>query len=300
MSPTIINHIWQELWQEYLQRVPYARTYVKMITENGGTVANDHIAFRSLRLNITVNGHEFNLGIPFLETIIQQFGYQCGGEYFFPTTHLYARHYYHPQQTELNLPKLFLSELIVDELPDYIQKIIHQSVASISPNYLDNYLQLSQSLPSQTTYKNLFIRPWQPPYLSHIHTVNQISQYGAWVLLHGYAVNHFTGYVNQQNTPKYPDIQTTANGLKKMGVPMKNEIEGSIAVGLCQTATQAVNEDVTVIDDINNQEIKTPWTYAYYEIAERYHIPNQVGDTQLFDGFLGANAQHLFEMTKKI
>lgn len=295
-----MNHIWQDLWQEYLQRVPYARTYVNMITENGGKVANDHIAFRSLRVNITVNGHEFNLGIPFLETIIQQLGYQCGGEYFFTDTHLYARHYYHSQQSKLNLPKLFISELIVDELPEHIPTLIHQSIASISPIYLNNYLLLSQSSPPQPTYKNLFIRPWQPPYLSHIHTINKISQYGAWVLLHGYAVNHFTAYVNQQNTPKYPDIQTTANGLKKLGVPMKNEIEGSQIVGLCQTATQAVNEPVTVMDDISNQEITIPWTYAYYEIAERYHIPNELGQNQLFDGFLGANAQHLFEMTKKI
>ncbi|MHC5830660.1 MAG: 2-oxoadipate dioxygenase/decarboxylase family protein, partial [Nostoc sp.] len=86
----------------------------------------------------------------------------------------------------------------------------------------------------------------------------------------GYAVNHFTGYVNSQNTPEYPDIETTAAGLANLGVPMKAEIEGNIACGLRQTATQAATEMVTVLDDNSGAEIQIPWTYAYYESLERY------------------------------
>ena len=63
-------------------------------------------------------------------------------------------------------------------------------------------------------------------------------------MLHGYAVNHFTGYVNRQNTAEYPDIDSTACGLAKLGVPMKAEIEGNDIIGLRQTATYAVNEMV--------------------------------------------------------
>lgn len=128
--------------------------------------------------------------------------------------------------------------------------------------------------------------------------VNQVTQYGAWVLLHGYAVNHFTGYVNRQNTPEYPDIDTTALGLAKLGVPMKAKIEGDIAIGLRQTATQAVTEIMPILDDVTNAEIQIPWTYAYYEIAQRYMVEVEPGKQELFDAFLGKNAQQLFEMTR--
>jgi hypothetical protein len=79
---------------------------------------------------------------------------------------------------------------------------------------------------------------------------------------------------------------------------MKAEIEGNVACGLRQTATQAVTEMVTVLDDNSGAEIQIPWTYAYYEIAQRYLIEIEPGKQILFDAFLGSNAQQLFEMTR--
>ena len=110
---------------------------------------------------------------------------------------------------------------------------------------------------------------------------------------------HFTGYVNRQKTTKYQTIAQTIAGLTHLGVPMKSEVEGSIESGLCQTATQAMTEQVWVQDDAANTLIQIPWPYAYYEIAERYQIKNSAGDTMLFDGFLSAQAQQLFEMTRR-
>ena len=45
--------------------------------------------------------------------------------------------------------------------------------------------------------------------------------------------------------------------------------------------------------------VNIPWTYAYYELAERNLVELETGQKVLFDGFQGANAQHLFEMTRK-
>lgn len=302
MKPEIALHLYSLLWQEYSARVSYARTYQQMITNTGGTVANDHIAFRSLRLLVDSPQGQINLGIDYLGQLAEALGYEVSGEYTFPETHLYARHYRHPQQAEFDLPKLFISELIVDELPDKIAQLIQQTVVSnhykfISPvtslfSQEENYKNIAQQL------QKIFTRPWQPPQHSVVEQVNQVTQYGAWVLLHGYAVNHFTGYVNRHNTLEYPDIETTVRGLLNLGVPMKAEIEGNIACGMRQTATQAVTEMVTVIDDINHVEIQIPWTYAYYEIAQRYPVEIEPGKHILFDAFLGKNAQQLFEMTR--
>ncbi|MEH2447141.1 MAG: DUF1338 domain-containing protein [Nostoc sp.] len=301
MTNKITLYLWKLLWQEYSTRVNYARTYQQMITAAGGTVANDHIAFRSLRLLVDSPQGQLNLGIDYLGQLAEALGYIVAGEYNFAKTHLYARHYRHPQQEEFNLPKLFISELIVDELPANIAQLISKTVSSI-PNELTSPLTLIQKDGNiETIAKQLqqvFTRPWLPPQCSVLEEVNQVTQYGAWVLLHGYGVNHFTGYVNGQNTPEYPDIDTTASALANLGVPMKAEIEGNVACGLRQTATQAVTEMVTVLDDNSGVEIQIPWTYAYYEIAQRYLVQVESGGQVLFDAFLGSNAQQLFEMTR--
>jgi Domain of unknown function (DUF1338) len=292
MKPKKVKEIWESLWQDYINRVTYARTYQQMITAVGGTITNDHIAFRSLRLDIDTNQGKINLGIKLFEPLLNLLGYEAAGEYIFPETHLYARHYQHPQQAEDDLPKLFISELVVEELPSNISKIIQETVNDAN---LESFIPNSELNPQK-----IFTRPWKPPLYSVVETVNQVSQYGAWILLHGYAVNHFTGYVNRQNTPQYPDIDATAIGLRKLGVPMKAEIEGNIAMGLRQTATHAVSEMVTVIDDETQTEIQIPWTYAYYEIAQRYFIEMESAKPKLFDAFLGKNAQNLFEMTRLV
>ncbi|MHC5740822.1 MAG: 2-oxoadipate dioxygenase/decarboxylase family protein [Nostoc sp.] len=300
MKPEIALNLWKLLWQEYSVRVNHARTYQQMITTAGGTITNDHIAFRSLRLLVDTPQGQLNLGIDYLAQFAEALGYVAAGEYTFAQTHLYARHYRHPQQEEFNLPKLFISELIVDELPPNIAQLISKTVSSIL-NKLISPINLLKDGNIEIIAKQLqqvFTRPWQPPQRSVVEEVNQVTQYGAWVLLHGYAVNHFTGYVNGQNTPEYPDIDTTARALANLGVPMKAEIEGNVACGLRQTATQAVTEMVTVLDDNSGAEIQIPWTYAYYEIAQRYLVEVESGKQVLFDAFLGSNAQQLFEMTR--
>ena len=300
----IVRQLWQRLWQDYSHRVKYARIYQQMIEEAGGTIANDHIAFRSLRLNIDRPEGKINLGIPYVANLVKALGYEVAGEYEFPDKYLYAHHYRHPQQDRFDLPKLFISELIVDALPTAIASAIEQTV--ISGNFFNLSAFTSQLETAATAaeieklvsqLQTVFTRPWQPPQLSVVEAVNSISQYGAWVLLHGYAVNHFTGYVNRQHTSLYPDIETTALGLAAKSIPMKDKIEGSEGNGLRQTATQAVTEMVTVKDD--SGELKQiPWTYAYYEIAQRNAIAMADGKTQLFEGFLTSQAQNLFEMTR--
>jgi hypothetical protein len=297
MTNKIALNLWKLLWQEYSTRVNHARTYQQMITAAGGTVANDHIAFRSLRLLVDSPQGQVNLGIDYIAQLAEALGYVTAGEYNFAQTHLYARHYRHPQQEEFNLPKLFISELIVDELPANIAQLISKTVSAI-PNELTSPVNLLKKDAEIERLQQVFTRPWLPPRHSVVEEVNQVTQYGAWVLLHGYAVNHFTGYVNGQNTPEFPDIDTTASGLANLGVPMKAEIEGNVACGLRQTATQAVTEMVTVLDDSSGVEIQIPWTYAYYEIAQRYLVEVESGKQILFDAFLGSNAQQLFEMTR--
>lgn len=301
----IAHQLWDKLWEDYSARVNYARIYQQAIAEAGGTMANDHIAFRSLRVSVNTSQGKINLGIEYIARIVEALGYSVAGELYFPEQKLYARHYRHPEQERFDLPKLFISELIVDELPDQIAQLIWETVTArlvVETPPLEAIASAKTDAevePIAEQLKSVFARPWNPPRRYLLETVNVATQYGAWVLLHGYAVNHFTGYINRQNAPQYPDIESTAKALGDRGVPMKAEIEGSPECGLRQTATQAVKETVNVLDDSSGEAIQIPWTYAYFEIAERHPVEIAPGQRALFDGFLGANATNLFEMTRR-
>ncbi len=51
--------------------------------------------------------------------------------------------------------------------------------------------------------------------------------------------------------------------------------------------------------DTSGELIQIPWTYAYYEIAERALVEVTSGQRELFKGFLSPQARNLFEMTRK-
>ena len=294
-SIKIANLLWDTLWQDYNHRVEYARIYEQMIQEAGANIANDHIAFRSLGLTIDQKGEEINLGIPYLGKIAEALGYVKAGQYEFSDRYLKACHYRHPEQNRFNLPKLFISELEVDALP---ATLAQQIKATVNAGRFFHQPDLNQWLTTQspsaivTQLKAVFSRPWQPIERSLVEAVNAVTQYGAWVLLHGYSVNHFTGYINHHHTSIYSDIEKTARALIERGIPMKNQIEGSLSTGLRQTATVAVTEMVEVGDDTNGGVSQFPWTYAYYELAERNLI-----EGKLFEGFLNAQAKNLFSMS---
>ena len=110
-------------------------------------------------------------------------------------------------------------------------------------------------------------------------------------------MNHFTSLINSHGVPALDDIEKTIAALQKAGVPMKKEIEGERGSKLRQSATEAVNVDVAVHD--RGVPAKMPWTYAYFELAQRDTVTDPAtGKNVRFEGFLGPQATNLFEMTR--
>jgi hypothetical protein len=286
------------LWQDYAARVSYAREYEKMLAELGGTFVNDHIAFRTL--SATANGHY--LGVSNLKRVFDALDFREKGAIEFPDTHLFARHVQHDHP---DVPRIFISELKVDELPADTARIIHDTVADYRQTLPGSDIEALQRLdhggPAPDGLMDRLVRffrevPWSPPDEAAVRKVNESSQYGAWVLLHGYNVNHFTGYVNRHGVEKIGDIEKLIAELKGRGVPMKPEIEGVRGSKLRQTSTEAVRVPVKVRGaDGAMREIE--WTYAYMEYAERGFVEEN-GEKVLFQGFLGPQASQLFEMTR--
>jgi hypothetical protein len=296
----ITRELLEHLWKQYLERVSYAKTYAQLVDEKGGKVVNDHIAFR------TFNTHtgEQPEGIRAIKHIIEVLEYKPVEKYIFKKKKLTAIHFEHPDEL---FPKIFVSQLEVDQLPVWAQNIVHKTVKDTPYLLSDEALKLLQLLKSEKVLNmeasrflvndlvNYFRRPWGIPFKDDILKINDVSQYAAWTLLHGNSVNHFTALINFQEVSEWPDLETTCEGLKKAGVPMKETIEGEKGSKLQQSATQAVKEAVEVKTDEGIERVN--WTYAYYELARRDFVEED-GRIKLFSGFLGEQATHLFDMTR--
>ena len=294
-----LAELFDTLWDRYRSRVSYVQMYESVVQGAGATFVNDHIAFRTFACQQPMSG------IATLSRMFDVLGYRAAGCYHFEDKSLSAIHFQHPND---QFPKIFISELKVWELPAETRDTILRTVAShrlpISETRLaelaacDNLDAGQWSQLLERVIHEFHDLPWNLPEKHDVAAVNQVSQYAAWVLVHGYNVNHFTSLINSHGVESLEDIEKTIAALHRVGVPMKAEIEGARGSKLRQTATQAVLIDVDVID--GGQQAKLPWTYAYFELAERGDVTNhETGERGRFEGFLGPQATNLFEMTKK-
>jgi hypothetical protein len=298
-AQNVLNTLLDGLWTIYRSRVDYARQYAELVQARGGVVVNDHIAFR------TFNTHTGSqpAGIAAIERVFGPLGYRPAGEYVFPDTHLSARHYQH---TDPLAPKIFISQLEVDRLPEEAADRIREAVIDARDHldgeamyHIDEPLSDAQISTLADRLVTFFTTlPWPVPKASLVREVNAVSQYAAWTLLHGNNVNHFTACINEQNVPEWPDIETTVAALARAGIPMKPGIEGEPGRKLRQTATHAVDVDCPVLNDAG-WPTTMRWAYAYYELAERGEITDELGRSVRFQGFLGPQAAQLFEMTRR-
>lgn len=290
--------LFDRLWDRFRTRVSHVATYESVIRAAGATFVNDHIAFR------TLTGQQPSVGIHTLSRIFDALGYRPAGCYHFEDKHLTAIHYQHPNR---NFPKLFISELKSWELSEKAQQIISRTLADHRDPLSDDTLSMLTAIPHldqtrreallQTLVDHFQERPWNRPEKHDLNALNFESQYAAWVLVHGYNVNHFTSLVNSHGAAGLDDIEKTVAALRTAGVPMKSEIEGAAGSKLRQTATEAVVIDVDVLE--HGAPVHMPWTYAYFEIAERGNVIDP--ETQVptrFEGFLGPQATQLFDMTR--
>jgi hypothetical protein len=276
------------LWLAYRERVPYVRQYEDLIAAHGGTFVNDHIAFR------TFAGQQPFTGIASISRGFEALGYVPAGCYQFPDKLLAAIHFQHPNGL---FPKLFISELQTWLLPEPSRSIVLHALSGHRPP-LGNEALRRAARGSDRSLIDEFVEsldglPWPTPSRGDVETVNRDSQYAAWVLVHGYRVNHFTALVNSHGVAPLCNIDRTVAALQAAGVPMKSEIEGAPGSKLRQTATAAATVNVSV------REGSIPWSYAYFELAERgVVIDSETGQAVRFEGFLGPQATQLFEMTR--
>jgi hypothetical protein len=260
------NDIFNRLWKDYTMQNPSTKRVHDLFIGEGETVINDHIAFRTFR--------NPSIGVDKLAGVFLKNGYEFKGDYQFKTKKLYAKHFEH--QSDPQAPRVFISELLVEEFSPFVQETVKAWIAQIPVSLINSdeliYAGHVTSTPSFAVYEKLRTE----------------SEYAAWLYVNGFCANHFTVSVNALN--KLNSIQKVNAFLKSHGFLLNDaggEIQGTPEELLEQSSIRAGMVKFTFTEG----EFEIPG--CYYEFAKRY--PDS--DGKLYSGFIAKSADKIFEST---
>jgi Domain of unknown function (DUF1338) len=287
----VLQIVLDGLMLRYVERVPdVARIMEAMIREGiierAADIENDHIAFRTLGVP--------HLGVGSLEKIFLHYGYTRRDYYFFEEKKLNAWWYSPPVA---GLPRIFISELRVDDLSPVSQSVIHSYTRKVNadptgsldlsdPSVVDHYLHSSS---------------WSVPSLPDYEALAQESEYAAWAIYNRYYLNHFTMSVHNLkkgfNTLEQFNMFLEQNGIRlnDAGGKIKRSPDGL----LLQSSTVA--EMVRAVFE-GGEEKMIPGSYV--EFAERKILDpfkslsdSEINSHHRREGFEASNADKIFEST---
>ncbi|WP_293747447.1 DUF1338 domain-containing protein [uncultured Paraglaciecola sp.] len=266
-----IDSLFSHLWQDYLTITPSAKKVHDLLegyeSEHLGKSAklgNDHIALRSFNIE--------KINLDKLAAHFLALGYTEQGQYDFIEKKLRAKHFEHADETQ---PKVFISELIVEEMPPIVQQIIQKMTDDMD----DNVAQQDNFLYSGTH--------WQIS-TQEYETLVAHSEYAAWMSAWGFRANHFTVSLNHMG--HFKSLAQMNTLLKESGFVLNNsggEIKGGPEVLLAQSSTMADQIEV----EFSNGKKLVP--SCFYEFSQRYKMPTG----KLYQGFVAASADKIFEST---
>jgi len=260
-----ISNIFDQLWSQYIETNPNVARIHNLFTEQGEHVKNDHIALR------TFNDPRVN--IDKVSAVLRKFGYEEQGEYHFEKKNLYAKHFAHPTE---DLPKVFISELLLENFSKNLQFAVKNMIDSI---------------PVETINSDEFIvsgRLWGDVSFKQYEALREESEYAAWVYVFGYCANHFT--VSIDELKKFDTIESVNAFIEANGFEMNSvggKVKGSPEVYLEQSSTLANPIEISFEDGVHSIPS------VFYEFATRYKMENGT----LFEGFIADNADKIFEST---
>jgi len=275
------TQFFEALWADFAKIAPQAAAIAHRLEEHGETVRNDHVAFRTfnldpggLRSSSPGSGSQGPISLERLEPLVLDLGYTLLDEYRFDDKHLRARAYICP-----NSPRLFLSELLCEELSGWAQAVISQLLAQVPPGCAASPEVLWSG------------RPWAPLRFSDYERLSNESEYAGWLAALGLRPNHFTVSINQLS-PGLRSVEQVLDFVEAAGYRINSaggRVKGSRDVLLEQGATLADRVPIQFAD--GPRIIPT----CYYEFALRH--PDRTG--QLYEGFVPASADRIFESTHR-
>jgi hypothetical protein len=261
------DYIFENLWNQYVSLNSDVEKIHGLFTAAGHQVTNDHVALRTFnhkKVCIDV------LAKPFIDA-----GYCVSGHYNFEKKKLDAVHLEHSSNKDL--PKVFISELRLEEFSEELKNTVSTIIEAISDNTLT-----ATSFPFSG-------RTWDPLTTETYQKIRKESEYAAWVCVFGYMANHFTVKINKLN-PELGDISKVNNFIEANGYELNSvggKVKGTAEVCLEQSSTLADRRNIEFAD--GSIEIPT----CFYEFAYRHKLPSG----EEFSGFIADNADKIFSST---
>ena len=290
-NSTPMTQILDALFKVYESRVPDVRKITKAMINKGMVsdqtdIVNDHIAFRTMGVD--------HLGIASFEKIFLAHGYKKREYYHFENKKLDA--YWYSPPTD-DLPRIFISELKVEQLTEATQKIITHYTRKITADPVD-----ALNLNEIEAVAAFFQTPlWELPSKEDYENLLQESEYAAWVIYNRYYLNHYTISVHDLPQP-YNRLESFNEFLKSIGIKL-NDAGGEIKTsqdGLLRQSSSVANQ----VEAQFVQGEKKTIAGSYVEFAERSLLPefitldpSQLKRIHRREGFEASNADKIFEST---
>jgi len=291
----ILERVLHGLISRYSRLVPEIETITQAMIKAGiissrEQIENDHIAFRTLGVD--------KLGIQSLERIFLHLGYTKKDPYFFAEKKLNAYWYAPPED---RFPRVFISELRVDDLSKKAQEIIHWYT-----NHVKSDPTVKLDLDDADAIDAFLHSPlWPLPSWSDYQTLANESEYASWVICNRYYLNHFTFGVHGLAAP-FNDMRHFVDFLEKRRIPL-NQAGGTIKTSpdgkLVQASTLASMVDgLFSLPDGTTEHRKIPGSYVEFaerKVLDEYtHLPpNKIERKHRREGFEAQNADKIFEST---
>lgn len=286
-----LQQVMDILMERYSARVPDVMKIVNAMIENGiinerHDIQNDHIAFRTLGVP--------QLGIRSLERIFLHYGYTKKEPLNFAAKKLNAYWYAPPQD---HFPRIFISELRVNELSEEAQKIILSFTDEVKADPVDDLNLDDAGAVGAFLHTGL----WRLPTVEDYQQLLSESEYAAWVIYNRYYLNHYTISLHHLREG-YNTCEQFNDFLERIGIKLNNS-GGKIKISpdglLRQSSTVA-----QVIEAPFANGMSLPIAGSYVEFAERGVLPafthldkEQLKREHFRDGFEAGNADKIFEST---
>lgn len=288
---TPLDTIMESLFTPYKKRVADVDKIIsamiqhKLIADEADII-NDHIAFRTLGVP--------NLGIASFEKIFLYHGYKRMEPYHFPEKKLDAYWYAPPEE---RLPRIFISELRVQDLSEPVQKIIGKYTEQVASDPVDQ-----MDLDDLDIVGEFFHKPlWSLPTLEDYKLLLEESEYAAWVIYNRYYLNHYTISVHEL-PENYASLENFNGFLESIGIVL-NSAGGKLKEskdGLLRQSSSVAQ----MVDAEFAHGVKTKIAGSYVEFAERLPLPEfqnlakkRISRNHRREGFEAANADKIFEST---
>lgn len=253
---------------------------------NVESLPNDHMALRTLCMP------ERGLGLQYLDRFFQQMCYLPRDEYVFTEKKLRARwyapsSYLNRYDCGASLPRIFISELCVDQLSLQSQSIFQRYIArqSAIARFLDEQeladKQKSVAEAVSAVDNKLYDKV---PTLQDFVALQKETEYGAWTLLNGHRINHCTIATSLFRNPFEKLHLFVPYARQQLNVSFVGSVNESADGKLLQISTEPAQGEFLFAD----QSEPTTINGSFVEIIERGR-----------DGFEAGNADRIFETTNQ-